>query len=140
MHGNRGCGTGGHWGQVPPPPHLLYLGKKCPFSGMKVPYFHGIEVLFLQNLSALFGQCPLTFEVLLRPLHDNKLQKPTHAKAARRAVPDLSILFVFFGNRFFLTIIIGSTNHQCIAGCLLNLILSGLKKLRGDDIIDMIKG
>ncbi len=35
---------------------------------MKVPYFHRIEVPFLQNLSALFGQCPLTFEVLPRPL------------------------------------------------------------------------
>ncbi len=35
---------------------------------MKVPYFHGIEVPFVQNLSALFGQCPLTFEVLPRPL------------------------------------------------------------------------
>ena len=57
---------GGHWGQVPL--HFLYLGKKCPFSGMKVPYFHRIEVPFLQNLSALFGQCPLTFEVLPRPL------------------------------------------------------------------------
>ena len=33
-----------------------------------MPYFHGIEVPFLQNLSALFGQCPLTFEVLPRPL------------------------------------------------------------------------
>ena len=31
---------------------------------MRVPYFHGIEVPFLQNLSALFGQCPLTFELL----------------------------------------------------------------------------
>ena len=60
---NRG---GGHWGQVPL--HFLYLGKKCPFSGMKVPCFHRIEVPFLQNLSALFGQCPLTFEVLPRPL------------------------------------------------------------------------
>ena len=57
---------GGHWGQMPL--HFLYLGKKCPFSGMKVPYFHRIEVPFLQNLSALFGQCPLTFEVLPRPL------------------------------------------------------------------------
>ncbi len=36
-------GGGGHWGQVPL--HFLYLGK-----------------------SALFGQCPLTFEVLPRPL------------------------------------------------------------------------
>ena len=59
-------GGGGHWGQVPA--HFLYLGKKCPFLGMKVPYFHGIEMPFLQNLSALFGQCPLTFEVLSRPL------------------------------------------------------------------------
>ena len=31
---------------------------------MKVPYFNRIEVPFLQNLSTLFGQCPLTFEVL----------------------------------------------------------------------------
>ena len=59
-------GGGGHWGQVPL--HFLYLGKKCPFSGMKVPYFHGIEVPFLENVSALFGQCPFTFEVLPRPL------------------------------------------------------------------------
>ena len=57
---------GGHWGQVPL--HVLYLGKKCPYSGMKVPYFHRIEMPFLQNLSALFGQCPLTFEVLPQPL------------------------------------------------------------------------
>ncbi len=62
---NRG-GGGGHLGQVPH--HFLYLGKKCPFSGIKVPYFHGIEVPFLQNLSALFGQCLLTFEVLPLPL------------------------------------------------------------------------
>ena len=62
---NRG-GGGGHWGQVPL--HFLYLGKKCPFLGMKVPCFHRIEVPFLQNLSALFSQCPLTFEVLPRPL------------------------------------------------------------------------
>ena len=27
-----------------------------------MPYFHGIEVPILQSLSALFGQCPLTFE------------------------------------------------------------------------------
>ena len=39
---------GGHWGQMPL--HFLYLGKKCPFSGMKGPYFHRIEVPFLQNL------------------------------------------------------------------------------------------
>ena len=67
----RGRGTGGALGASapPPPPHtFLYLGKKCPFSGMKVPYFHEIEVPFLQNLSALFGQCPLTFGVLPRPL------------------------------------------------------------------------
>ena len=57
---------GGHWGQMPL--HFLYLGKKCPFSGMKGPYFHRIEVPFLQNLSALFGQCLLTFKVLPRPL------------------------------------------------------------------------
>ncbi len=31
-------------------------------------YFHRIEMSFLQNLSALSGQCPLTFEVLPRPL------------------------------------------------------------------------
>ncbi len=48
-------GGGGIGASAPP---LLYLGKKCPFSGMKVPYFHRIEVPFLQNLSALFGQCP----------------------------------------------------------------------------------
>ena len=64
---DRGRGTeGGHWGQVPL--HFLYLGKKCPFSGMKEPYFHRIEIPFLQNLSAHFGQCPLTFEVLPPPL------------------------------------------------------------------------
>ena len=62
---------GGHWGQVPL--HFLYLGKKCPFLGMKVPCFHRIEVPFLQNLSALFGQCPLTFEMLPRPLHATQL-------------------------------------------------------------------
>ncbi len=66
MYGQRPRNRGGHWGQMPL--HFLYLGKKCPFSGMKVPYFHRIEVPFLQNLSALFGQCPLTFEVLPRPL------------------------------------------------------------------------
>ena len=31
------AGGGGHWGQVPL--HFLYLGKKCPFLGMKVPIF-----------------------------------------------------------------------------------------------------
>ncbi len=37
---------------------LSLPGKSAPFSGMKVPYFHRIEVSFLQNLSVLFGQCP----------------------------------------------------------------------------------
>ena len=49
-------------------PPLFVPGEKCPFSGMKVRYFHRIEVPFVQNLSAFFGQCPLTFEVLPRPL------------------------------------------------------------------------
>ncbi len=34
-------------------------------------YFHGIEVPFLQNLSALFGQYPFTFGVLPWPLPYN---------------------------------------------------------------------
>ena len=57
--------------QCPPPPptHTLFVPReKVPFSEMEVPYFHGIEVPFLQNLSALFNQCPLTFEVVPRPL------------------------------------------------------------------------
>ncbi len=49
-------------------PPLFVPGEKVPFLGMKVLCFHRIEVPFLQNLSALFGQCPLTFEVLSRPL------------------------------------------------------------------------
>ncbi len=67
----RGRGTGGGGGGTlgASGPPLLFLGKMCPFSGMKVPYFHKIEVPFLQNLSALFGQCPLTFDVLPRPLN-----------------------------------------------------------------------
>ena len=61
--------------------HVLYLRKKCPFSGMKVPCFHRIEVPFLQNLSALFGQCPLTFEVLPRPLDAvNALRRHSRAE------------------------------------------------------------
>ena len=59
----------GEGGIVPPPLHFFTWGKSAPFSGMKVPYFHGIEVPFSQNLSALFGQCALTFEVLPRPLN-----------------------------------------------------------------------
>ena len=27
------------------------IGGKCPFSGMKVPYFHGIEVPLFQKCS-----------------------------------------------------------------------------------------
>ncbi len=65
---NRGRGTGGG-GIGDKRPSTLHLRKKCPFLGMKVPYFHGIEVSFLLNLSALFGQCPLTFEVLPRSLY-----------------------------------------------------------------------
>ncbi len=58
---NRGGGGRhwGHWGQLPL--HFLYLGKKCPFSGMKVPCFHRIEVPYLQNLSALFWSVPPHF-------------------------------------------------------------------------------
>ena len=67
----RGTGGGGALGASALP--LFVPGEKLPFSGIKVPYFHGIEVPFLQNLSALFGQCPLTFEVLPRPLvRDNQ--------------------------------------------------------------------
>ncbi len=57
---NRGVGRGGGaLGQVPF--HFLYLGKKYPFSWMKVPYFHGIEVPFFQNLSGLFWSVPPHF-------------------------------------------------------------------------------
>ncbi len=62
----RNRGGGGALGASAPP--LFVLGEKVPFLGMKVPCFHRIEVPFLQNLSALFSQCPLTFEVLPRPL------------------------------------------------------------------------
>ena len=62
----RGTGGGGALGASAPP--LFVPGEKVPFFGSEVPYFHRIEVPFLQNLSALFGQCPLTFEVLRRPL------------------------------------------------------------------------
>ena len=52
-----------------PTPNFFVPGEKVPFFGNEsLPYFHGIEVPFLQNLNALFGQCPLTFGVLPRPL------------------------------------------------------------------------
>ncbi len=53
---NRG---GGALGVNAPP--LFVPGEKVPFFG-KVPYFHRIKVPFMQNLSAIFGQCPLTFK------------------------------------------------------------------------------
>ena len=56
---------GGALGVNAPP--LFVPGEKVPFFG-KVPYFHRIKVPFMQNLSAIFGQCPLTFNVLPRPL------------------------------------------------------------------------
>ncbi len=87
---SRGRGTGGHWGQVPL--HFLYLGKKCPFSGMKVPYFHGIEVPFLQNLSALFSQCPLTFEVLPRPLNLSRVNVARQGPSKPKQIPQCLVL------------------------------------------------
>ena len=71
---NRGGGGGALGASAP----LLFVpGEKVPFFGMKVLYFHGIEVPFLQNLSALLGQCPLTFEVLPWPLlRDHSLFMP----------------------------------------------------------------
>ncbi len=84
---------GGHWGQVPL--HFLYLGKKCPFLGMKVPCFHRIEVPFLQNLSALFGQCPLTFEVLPRPLPPLRFTAYLHNET-RELFTLAYIVFIFW--------------------------------------------
>ena len=56
---DRGRGTGGGEGALgASAPPLFVPGEKVPFLGMKVPCFHRIEVPFLQNLSALFGQCP----------------------------------------------------------------------------------
>ncbi len=51
---------------------------------MKVPCFHRIEVPFLQNLSALFGQCPLTFEVLPRPLNEQQQEINNQSEESKR--------------------------------------------------------
>ena len=61
---------GGGQGRCPPlfAPGVPFFRNESALLSWKVPYFHGIEVPFLQNSSALFGQCPLTFEVLLQPL------------------------------------------------------------------------